>query len=44
MISPTQRLLPDNTQESQETEIRAPTGFESAIPASEWPQTDILDG
>jgi hypothetical protein len=31
----------DNKQHSQETDIRAPVGFESAIPPSDRPQTDI---
>jgi hypothetical protein len=38
-----QRLLPDNTQHSQETDIHAPERFELAIPASEQPQTHALD-
>jgi len=37
------RLLPDNTQHSQETDIHAPTGFKSLIPASERPQTHAFD-
>jgi len=44
MISPTQRSLPDNTQQSQETDIYAPAGFEPTIPASERPHTYALDG
>jgi hypothetical protein len=43
VISPTQRLLPDNTQHSQQTDIHAPAGFEPTIPASERPQTHALD-
>jgi len=39
VISPTQRPLPDNTQHSLETDIRAPAGFGPAIPESERPQT-----
>jgi len=35
--------LPDNTQQSQETDIHAPSGFEPAIPESEWPQTHALE-
>ena len=35
-ISPTQRLLPDNTHKRQTT--MPPAGFEPAIPASERPQ------
>jgi hypothetical protein len=34
---------PDNIQHSQETDIHACGGFEPAIPASEQPQTHILD-
>jgi len=33
MISPTQRPLPDNTQHSQETVIRAPDGIRTHIPS-----------
>jgi len=36
---PTQRPLPDNTQNSQETEMYAPAGSEPAISASERPHT-----
>jgi len=36
------RLLPD-TQQSHDTNIHAPTGFEPTIPASKRPQTDALD-
>ena len=32
---PTQRLLPDNTQHLQETDVYVPPGFEAAIPANE---------
>jgi hypothetical protein len=32
---PTQKPLPDNTQNSQETEMYATAGFEPAIPVSE---------
>jgi hypothetical protein len=37
MIGSAQRPLPDNTQHSQQISM-PPAGFESAIPASEWPQ------
>jgi hypothetical protein len=37
------RPLPDTTQHSQETRIHAPSGFEPAIPAIEWPQKHALD-
>jgi hypothetical protein len=43
VISPTQRPLPDDTQNSLETDIHAPRGFEPTIPASERPQTHALD-
>ena len=43
VISPIQRPLPDNKQQSQEREIHPPAGFEPAIPASERPQTHALD-
>ena len=33
----------DNTRHAQETDIHALMGFEHAIPASEWPQTQALD-
>ena len=33
----THHTLPNNTQQSQETDIHAPAGFEPAIPASERP-------
>jgi len=38
MINPTQRPLTDKTQHSQETDINASGGLESAIRASERPQ------
>jgi hypothetical protein len=41
--APTQRPLPDNTQHSQKTHIRAPAGFKPTIRASERPQTHALD-
>jgi hypothetical protein len=43
VISPTQRFLPDNTLQSQETNIHAPLGFEPTYPTSERPQTHTLD-
>ena len=33
----------NKTQNSQETDIHSPAGFELAIPASERPQTHALD-
>jgi hypothetical protein len=42
MIGPSQRLIPDNTQHSQETEM-SPVGFEPAIPQSEGSQIHALD-
>jgi len=42
-IGPSQRPLPDNTQQSLETYIHAPAGFEPAIPASVLPETHALD-
>jgi hypothetical protein len=42
VISPSLRPLPENTQHSQETFV-PPAGFESAMPASERPQTHALD-
>jgi hypothetical protein len=35
---------PDNTQQSEQTNIHAPVGFEPTIPVSERPQTHALDG
>jgi hypothetical protein len=43
VISPSQRSLSDNTQQSQETDIHVPTGIRTQIPASEQPQTHALD-
>jgi hypothetical protein len=43
VISPTQRLLPDNTQHSQEIDFRTPAAFEPAIPGCERRQTHALD-
>jgi hypothetical protein len=42
-ISPTQRPLHENTQQSQETNIHASGGIRTQIPASERPQTHALD-
>jgi len=42
-MSSSQRPLPDNTKHSQQVDIHAPVGFESAIPADERPQTYALD-
>jgi hypothetical protein len=42
MISPTQRLLPDITQHSEEI-FMSPAEFEPFIPASERPLTHVLD-
>ena len=41
--SPTYRLLPYNTQHSQQIDIHATAGFEPATPAIARPQTDALD-
>jgi hypothetical protein len=43
VIGPTQIPLPDNTQNSQDTDIHAPAGLEPAILASERPHTHALD-
>jgi len=43
VISSSQRPLPDNTQHSQQTNIRAPVGFKPTISAGERPQTYALD-
>jgi len=37
MISPSQRPLPDNTQQSQHTNIHAPGGIRTQIAAGERP-------
>ena len=42
VISPKQRPLLDNTQHSQQRSM-PPAGFEPAVPASERPQTHVLD-
>ena len=38
-----QRPLPDDTQQPQETDIHAQAGFESAVSPSERLQTHALD-
>ena len=43
VINPSQRLIPDNTQHSQQTDIRAPAAFEISIPAGERLQTHAID-
>jgi len=42
-ISPTYRLVRNNTQHSQQTDINAPVGFEPTYPARHCPQTHALD-
>jgi hypothetical protein len=44
VINPSQRPLPDNTQQSQQTNIHAPLGFEPTISAGERLKTYVLDG
>jgi hypothetical protein len=43
VISPTQRRLPDNTQHFRTEASKTPAGLESAIRATERPQTHALD-
>jgi len=43
VISPTQRPLPDNTQQSQVTDIHAPGGIQTLNPTSEWMQNHAFD-
>jgi hypothetical protein len=43
VINSSQRPLPDNTQQSQQTNIHDPVGFESTISAGELPKTYALD-
>jgi len=43
VICPTQRPLADNKQHSQETDVHAPEGFETVIPANGQPQTHAID-
>jgi hypothetical protein len=38
VISSSQRLLPDDTQQTQQTDIHAPVGFEPTISAGDRPQ------
>jgi hypothetical protein len=40
VIEPTQRSLPENAQHSQETDIHAPAGFETAIPSQQAEAAD----
>jgi len=44
VIGLSQRPPPNNTLQSQETDVHDPAGFEPAIPASELPQNYALDG
>jgi len=43
VISQTQRPLPDNIRQSQQTDIHASAAFESVITGSKRPQTDAFD-
>jgi len=43
MIGPSQRLLPDNTQHLQETDIQAPSGIRTCNPMKRVAQTYSLD-
>ena len=43
MISPSHRLLHDNTLHSQQTDVHAPAKFEPTIPAIERPQSHAID-
>ena len=43
VISPAQRPLPDNTQQSRETDVHDRELFEPTIPVSERRQTHALD-
>jgi hypothetical protein len=43
VISSMRRILPDNTQHSQQTDIHVPGWFRSSTRASDWPQTDALE-
>jgi len=42
VTSPTQRPVPDNTQQSQETNFHDPGGFRTRIPKNQGPQALIL--
>ena len=42
-IGPSQRPLPDSTQQTQETDIQAPGGIPTHNPSKERPQTQALD-
>jgi hypothetical protein len=43
VFGPSQRLLPDNTQHLQDTDVNKPEGFEPAIPANEGQQSHALE-
>jgi hypothetical protein len=43
VIGSIQKLLSDNTQHSQETDIHVPAGLEPTVSAGERPQTHIFD-
>jgi len=43
VIGSLQKPLPDNTQQSQQTNIHSPVGFEPEISAGEQPQAYALD-
>jgi len=43
MISPTQRPLPDNKQNSQQTDIDVPYRFEPTLPVREEQQDHALN-
>jgi hypothetical protein len=43
VIGPSQKPLPDSTQQSKEKEIHAAVEFAPAMPSSERPQTQALD-
>ena len=43
VIRPSLRPVPDNTQDSQQTDINASVGFEPTNPAIHFPQTHGLD-
>ena len=42
-ICPSQKHLPDNTQNTQETDIQAPGRIRTRNPTSEKPQTNVLE-
>jgi hypothetical protein len=43
VIGPSLRPLRDSTEQLKEKEIHVLTGFETAMPVSEWQQTHALD-